>query len=135
MAVPEIELAVTHRRVRLLFPFSISKSNYEIEAPKFKWSPSTTRPFPPLFPCSPSFPTCTTMDTTTRQKAKWTERLRAVFTFRKRQNTNNHRPAEIPSKGISLNAIVAAENALRWIPVGGARDGIGAFLSVVKKSI
>jgi len=67
------------------------------------------------------------MDAVTRQKAKWTEQLRAVFTLRKPQNANNHGPPEIPPKGISVNAILSVENALRRIPVGGARDGIGAF--------
>ncbi|KAF9515214.1 hypothetical protein BS47DRAFT_1391750 [Hydnum rufescens UP504] len=73
------------------------------------------------------------MDGTAGQKTTWPRKLLALFTFRRVRDTKSKAPPETPPKAISASVIVSAENALRGIPIHGAKLGIGASLDVIKK--
>jgi hypothetical protein len=72
------------------------------------------------------------MEGTAQRKARWIDLFVVFLTARKPQKAKNNVLAEIPPQGISMNAIRSAETVLQAIPVRGAREGIGAFLSVIK---
>ncbi|KAF9512803.1 hypothetical protein BS47DRAFT_1393957 [Hydnum rufescens UP504] len=73
------------------------------------------------------------MEGAAKRKARWIYQFLVVFTARKPQKAKNNVLAETPSQGISMNAIGSAEKVLEAIPLSGAREGIGAFLSVIKE--
>jgi len=72
------------------------------------------------------------MEGTAKRKARWIHQFLVFFAARKPQKAKINVLTETPPQSISMNPIRSVEKVLEAVPLSGAREGIGAFLSVIK---